>query len=109
MGALEENLFRDWLVGHLHRHFPAQCERLGSSGLVDLIDFGTARARHYNFPALSDVCRYLDIAIVFGPTFDEDLDWAKEILDDPRTMPGSLRMDLLHDAAVERESTACLV
>jgi hypothetical protein len=51
----------------------------------------------------------LDIAIVFGRTFDEDLDWAKEILDDPRTMPGSLRMDLLHDAAVERESTACLV
>jgi hypothetical protein len=106
--ALEENLFKRWITDHLTRHFPAQCERIGSQGLLGLIDFGMARARDYHFSARSDVSRYLDIAMVFGRTFDQDLDWAKEILEDPRIMPGSVRMDLLYDAATERESSASL-
>jgi hypothetical protein len=43
--------------------------------------------------------------LVFGPTFDRDLPWAKEILEDSRFALPGMRMDVLHDVAVEHEGS----
>ena len=105
MAAFEQSLFRRWVMDHLRRFFPAQCERLGPKGLIELVDHGVAHAREHGFHAERDVCRYLDIMVVFGRTFDRDLPWAKEILEDARLVLPGMRMDLLHDVAVEHEGS----
>jgi len=103
MHALELSLFENWVADHLRRFFPAQCEQLGSDGLGELIRYGIARAQAHGFKANPDVCRFLDIMLVFGREFDQDLLWAREILEDARIVLPGMRMDLLHQAAVEHE------
>ena len=105
MLVFELSLFRRWVTDHLRRFFPAQCERLGTKTLSERIDFGISRARNHGFKAERDICRYLDIMLVFGPTFDRDLPWAKEILEDSRFALPGMRMDVLHDVAVEHEGS----
>jgi hypothetical protein len=103
MRAFELSLFELWAADHLRRFFPSECRQLGSNRLAELIRQGIARAQSYGFKANPDVCRYLDIMLVFGATFDRDLPWAKEILEDDRIVLPGMRMDLLHEAAVEHE------
>ena len=74
--------FEDWMVAHLTKFFPKQCESAGEAGLRDTIQYGIRRAAAHGITTRRDTCKYIDLMIVFGPDFDTDrrLGWAGKIL-----------------------------
>jgi hypothetical protein len=102
LSRVEAQKFEDWTLAHLHRFFSAQCAALGDDRLRESIRYGIRRAAHYGFKAKRDVCKYIDLMIVFGRDFDTDKRhrWAAEILT-RRVEPG-WKMQALFTAAKTR-------
>lgn len=99
LSELEVRKFEDWMVVHLRRFFPDQCAAIGERRLLETIRYGIRRAAHYGFTAKRDVCKYIDLMIVFGRDFDtgQRTPWAAEILK-KRALPGA-KMQALFAAA----------
>ena len=95
----EARKFEEWTVAHLKRFFPKQCAATSETRLCEAIGYGIQRSATYGITAKSDVCRYIDLMIVFGRDFDTDkkLPWAGEILGS-RNGPG-VRIRTLQKAA----------
>jgi len=93
------------MLAHLRKFFPARCESLGERGLREWIEHGTKRAATYHVVSERDVCKYIDIMLVFGKDFDQDarFPWAARLLKIPRTKPGE-KMNLLFEAAKEHQA-----
>jgi hypothetical protein len=81
----EVQKFEDWMVSHLQKFFPSQCEPLGEGELRAFIQLGIVRAAHYEIREKREVCRFIDLMMVFGQDFDssEQTSWAAEILSRP--------------------------
>ena len=101
---LEVERFEDWMLAHLKKFFPANCRSAGEPKLRDIIRRGFERATAYRFTAMRDVCKYIDLMVVFGREFDTDkrLPWAGKILDS-RGSPEQKMQDLY--AAAHRHLT----
>ncbi len=99
LSQLEVQKFEDWTLTHLQKFFPKQCSALGERQLREWIQHGIRRAAHYGFTAKRDVCKYIDLMIVFGRDFDTDKRsrWAGEIL--LRSGNPGARMQALFGAA----------
>lgn len=99
LSQLEVQKFEDWTLTHLQKFFPKQCAALGERQLRESIQHGIRRAAHYGLTAKRDVCKYIDLMIVFGHDFDTDKRsrWAAEILG-RRGNPGT-KMQALFMAA----------
>ena len=63
---LEVQKFEDWTLAHLQKFFPRQCATLGERQVRESIRHGVRRAAHYGITAKRDVCKYIDLMIVFG-------------------------------------------
>ena len=74
-------------------------DRARDAQLRDTIQYGTKRAADYGITDRRDVCKYIDLAVVFGRDFDTDRrsPWAGKILGQ-RSSP-ALRMRTLLTAA----------
>jgi hypothetical protein len=96
---LEVRKFEDWMLGHLRKFFPKQCAVAGDQRLREMVQYGIQRAAGYGITAKRDVCKYIDLMIVFGRDFDTDnrSRWAGEILGKRRN-PG-VKMPTLRQAA----------
>jgi hypothetical protein len=79
---LEVEKFEEWMLAHLKKFFPAKCRALGESKLLEIIRRGVKRAAVYQFTSKRDVCKFIDLMVVFGREFDTDkrLPWAGKIL-----------------------------
>jgi Domain of unknown function (DUF4123) len=99
---VEVQKFEDWMVSHLKQFFPTQSQSLGEPQLREMIRHGIRRAADYGITDKRDVCKYIDLTIVFGRHFDTDerLKWAGEILRKPR--PQRLKIHTLLQAANQR-------
>ncbi len=95
--------FEDRMIEHLRRCFPSQFDDPGEEALRELIRAGVDKANGYGFVAERDVCKFIDLMVVFGEKFDKDrsLPWAREILSDPEEEDPSERIERLFDAALE--------
>jgi hypothetical protein len=82
LSQLEVEKFADWVFTHLQRFFPAQCRAAGDVRISEMIEYGIERAAAYNLTSKRDVCKYIDLMVVFGRDFDTDsrLPWAGELL-----------------------------
>lgn len=91
--------FEDWMLAHLRQFFPQQCRAAGESRLRETIQYGIQRAAVYDITSKRDVCKYIDLMIVFGRDFDTDkrFPWAAEILGKRRNP--SAKIGALHEAA----------
>lgn len=69
---------------HLARCFPDECKGLGDDKLRELIRYGVEHAAKYGIDLERDVCKYIDLMVVFGRDFDTSADrpWASLILED---------------------------
>lgn len=87
------------MVVHLKKFFPRQCEAEGEPQIRKTIQYGIERAAAYGITAERDVCKYIDLMIVFGSDFDADeqLPWAGEIL--RRRSHPATKMRALHSSA----------
>jgi hypothetical protein len=94
--------FAQRLAEHARAIFPDRCAELGAQGLLALVDEGVARARRYGVHLERDVALFVDLMLALGARFDEDpeLAWARKILEDDFTPDATLRMQLLHQAAL---------
>ncbi|MGH9431409.1 MAG: hypothetical protein ACRD3T_07685 [Terriglobia bacterium] len=93
--------FEDQVLGHLNKFFPKCCEAMGESKLRENIQYGVKRAAAHRVTNKSDVCKYIDLMIVFGRDFDRSPQqaWAGEILNDKSLKGPARRMRLLFEAA----------
>ncbi|HEY1219914.1 MAG: hypothetical protein ABSE42_10500 [Bryobacteraceae bacterium] len=96
---LEVRKFEEWMLAHLKKFFPVQCAAAGDQRLLEMVRYGIQRAAAHGITAKRDVCKYLDLTIVFGRDFDTDrrTRWAGEILARRRN-PG-VKMQILLQAA----------
>jgi len=97
---VEIQKFEDWMVVHLNRFFPRECSSLGGAHLRNLIGYGIKRAAEHGITKQRDVCKFIDLMIVFGRNFDTDGHnaWAHDIL--RREKEPSTKVQALHAAAV---------
>ncbi|MFN7997632.1 MAG: hypothetical protein U0Q18_28700 [Bryobacteraceae bacterium] len=96
---LDVENFEQWVLTHLKKFFPAQCAAQDDRRTVDMIRTGIRRAGIYRIVSKPDVCKYIDLMMVFGPDFDQDrrYPWASEIL--ARDLPPAQRIQQLRYAA----------
>jgi hypothetical protein len=101
LSQLEVQKFEDWMLAHLKRFFPRQCAVAGDQRLREMVQYGIQRAAVYGITAKRDVCKYIDLMIVFGRDFDTDRRsrWAGEILGKRRN-PGVKMQTLLQTAKI---------
>ncbi len=87
--------FEDRMLDHLNQFFPRQCQTSGEPKIRALIREGIARAGKYSFRSEREICRFVDLMIVFGSRFDQDASWAEAIF----SRPGPDQLDQLLSAA----------
>ena len=96
---LEVRKFEEWMLAHLKKFFPGQCAAAGDQRLLETVQYGIRRAAVHGITAKHDVCKYIDLMIVFGRDFDTDRrsQWAGEILGRRRNL--GVKMQILLQAA----------
>ncbi len=99
---VEVQKFEDWMVSHLKQFFPGECRSLGEAQLRELIQYGIKRAADHEITTERDVCKFIDLMIVFGRDFDRDNKsaWAGQILANRKTARSKIRS--LYEAAEMR-------
>ena len=95
----EVQKFEDWMIAHIRQFFSKQCRALQEPQLRDLIQYGIKRAAGHGIVSERDVCKFIDLMIVFGRDFDEDKQrpWASQILANRKTARSKIRS--LYEAA----------
>jgi hypothetical protein len=88
------------MLQHVQEFFPTQCALLGENQLREWVEHGINSAASYRIASERDVCKYIDVMIVFGKDFDQDprLPWAAKILKVQHTKPTE-RTRLLFETA----------
>jgi hypothetical protein len=94
--------YQQSLITHIREHFPGQAEYLGEQGVLRVIQHGCELAQARGFETERDLCLYTDLTIMLGAGFDSDpqLEWAREVLDDPILVDPRNRMDDLWEQAL---------
>lgn len=87
--------FEERLVEHLDHCFPDRVRALGATGLRDLVRRGTGRAAGRGMLSERDICKFIDLMLVFGEDFDVALPWARDVLDRPDPGPSSKVQELI--------------
>jgi hypothetical protein len=97
--------FEDWMVVHLKKFFPEECQTLGDQGVRDTIRCGIEKAEGYGITTEHDVCMYIDLMFALGQDFDTDPDllWVQEILQDETLPDPGDRMDRLCYMAIQKQ------
>jgi hypothetical protein len=89
----EVRKFERWMCAHLRKHFAPQCQALSDAHLRELIGYGIERAARHQITTERDVCKFIDLMLVFGRDFDTDagVAWAAPILETGRTAGSKIR------------------
>jgi hypothetical protein len=83
--SMEQN-FEKRMVNHISEFFPDQVGKLGNTGVLKTIRYGIRKAASYGIDKECDVCKYIDLMIVFGRDFDANpaYEEAKRVLTSPK-------------------------
>lgn len=99
------NQFVKHVVVHLNKCFPAKCEALGEPRVSEMVKYGIQRAASYGISAERDLCKYVDLMVVFGPEFDQDPEfpWASAILNNQALINPTTKVDRVYKAVKNQE------
>jgi hypothetical protein len=105
-GPLGKNAFEDRMIAHVKKVFPEQSETLGETKLRASIQYGTQRAAAYRITSERDVCKYIDLMILYGRDFDKDPNnpWAQSVLQNQAIRNPSSKIERLYKAAKKQEN-----
>jgi hypothetical protein len=105
-GPLGEKTFEDRVIAHLKKVFPEQSESLGEPKLRETIQYGAQRAAAYRIISERDVCKYIDLMVLYGSDFDKDpkLPWAQSILQNKGIKDPTIKIDNLFNAAKAQDN-----
>ena len=97
-------VFEKDMVRHLMRFFPDEAAAMGNKELRAHIRHAIARAKGYGVSSERDLCKYLNLTMVYGRDFDTDpeLEWMRGFLVDPDVPDPSERMSRLQEEALYR-------
>ncbi len=103
LSRIEAQRFEDSMVAHLSQHFPAQSKCAGEADLRETIQYGIKRAAAYGITSERDVCKYIDLMVVYGRDFDTDerFAWTRDILSRQEDDAGR-KIEALREAAKGR-------
>jgi hypothetical protein len=96
LAAVREAGFRLRLAAHVRERFTAESTALGAAGGDEAIQRALDKGASHGFVTERDLCRFVDLAFLFGHDFDTDpaLPWASALLSAPRVLASS-RMERL--------------
>jgi len=105
-GPLGKNAFENRMIAHLKNVFPDKSEVLGEPKLRETIQYGTQRAAAYRIISERDVCKYIDLMILYGRDFDKDpnLPWAQSVLQNQALRNPTSKIERLYKAAKKQEN-----
>lgn len=103
---LATKAFEDRVVDHLKRAFPQQSSALGEAKLRETVQYGTQRAAAYRIVAERDVCKYIDLMVLYGRDFDKDstIPWAQSVLQNQAVKNPSTRVERLYREAKKQKT-----
>lgn len=83
---------------HIKEFFPEEYEELGENGVIDIVREGIVNSAKYDIRSEQDVCRYIDLMVVFGDDLDIDpeLTWMAEILNQ-RSLQSEEKLDRIYE------------
>jgi len=95
--------FEDDMVKHIKEFFPKYYEVHGGPVIREVTSYGVKRAEDYGFETKRDTPLFIDLMLLLGSHFDEDLQypWAKHILTDESIPDPIERAEKLYDTGVE--------
>jgi hypothetical protein len=105
-GPLGKKAFEDRMVAHLKKVFPEQSETLGEPKLRESIQYGTQSAAAYRIISEIDVCKYIDLMILYGRDFDKNPShpWAQSVLQNQAIRNPTSKIERLYKAAKKHEN-----
>jgi hypothetical protein len=105
-GPLGKKAFEERMLVHLKKVFSEQSEALGEPKLRETIQYGTQRAAAYHITSERDVCKYIDLMILYGRDFDKDpkLPWAQSALQNQAIRNPTSKIERLYKAAKKQEN-----
>jgi hypothetical protein len=107
-GPLGKKVFEDRVLTHLNKIFPEQTKSLAEPKLRETIQYGTQRAASYRITSERDVCKYIDLMLLYGRDFDKDpnLPWAQSVLQNRAINDPTSKIERLYKAAKKHENLA---
>ena len=95
--------FEERMAVHLRKCFRSRCDAMGEQKVLETIRYGVDRAASYDVKSERDLCRYIDLMMVFGRDFDRspDLPWASKILNDGVLKSPTAKIERLYTEAKE--------
>lgn len=97
--AAKTETFVEKMLVHIRKCFPAEYQSLGDPAIQQTIRYGIAGASRYGIQGERDVCKYIDLMLVFGQDFDRDIPWASRILTE-RTLAPDYKVFFLYEQAM---------
>ena len=98
--------FIDRAAEHVGKFFPEHVKALSGERLREDIRYGITRAASHGIVSERDVCKYIDLMILYGRDFDKDpnLPWAQSVLRNQAIRNPSSKIERLFKAAKKREN-----
>lgn len=89
--------FRQWMVLHIQKHFPERTVGWSDEVLRAFVDEGVRHALSYGILAETALCKFIDVRVLLGSTFDKDpaYPWAARTLHDESILSPDARVELL--------------
>lgn len=91
------------LAAHAHRCAPEVCTSITPSQLREVAQHCISRCDHHGLIRDYDSLRFLNLMLVFGVSFDQELPWAAQAL---AYHNPAARMELLMDRALQQQRPA---
>lgn len=104
--AFRERVLCDYetrVLAHVDRCFPERRATLGEGGVREVIRLGVDRAAAHGITTEREVCKFIDLMLVFGIDFDQQQAWAKEALEAGGRDPFA-KVSQLYERAIQEET-----
>lgn len=99
--AEEMKKFENRLLVHVKKCFPEQYKAEGEAKIRKTLQYGVQRAAAHRFSSERDICKYIDLMLVFGSDFDRS-SWASSVLDNPEKIGPKRKVKQLFKAAMSQ-------
>jgi hypothetical protein len=93
----QENRFVGNLVHYAKEEFPEETGGVPNEDIREIARLAVEKTQKYGITERSDICRFLNFMYIYGFNFDEELQWAIEILNNADTQLGTTKMLELHE------------
>jgi hypothetical protein len=81
--ASARDLFLSQMIAHVEKYFPKRCAQYPPPALRTTITSCIQKAEHYGFRTKREICKFINVAMTFGPDFDNTVSLLQEILAAP--------------------------